>query len=66
MLEIKIVFTGVFNDVGIRYEAYVFCHRPLLGIDFGIIDCYLNFHVPEVHPPKALSHMQVIRVGLPV
>ena len=46
MLEITIVLTGVFDDVGIRHQARLFLYRPRPGIDLGVID--RNFRSPDV------------------
>ena len=46
MWEIKIVLTGVFDDVGIQHQARLFLYHPRLGIDLGVID--RNFRSPDV------------------
>src|SRR5262245_35276092 len=58
VLEIKIVLTGVFDDVGIGHQARLLLHRPRLRISLGVVDCNLNVQVPEVHPPETLGDMQ--------
>src|SRR4030095_10800791 len=58
VLEIKIVLAGVFDDVGIRYQARLLLDRPRLRIDLGVINRNLNVQVPEVRPPETLGYMQ--------
>src|SRR5262249_22475602 len=58
VLEIKIVLTGVFDDVGIRHQTRLLLHRPRLRINLGVVNCNLNVQVPEVHPPETLGDMQ--------
>ena len=43
VLEIKIILTGVFYDIGIRNQTYLFCHRPWLGIDLRVVDRYFEY-----------------------
>ena len=56
-LKIDIDLTGVFNDVGIRHQVYLFLHCPRLVINLWVINRNLNFHVPEVRPPKTFRDM---------
>jgi len=55
VLEIKIVLTGVFYNVGVRYQARLSHHCPRLRIDLRVINCHLNIHVSQVPPPKTLG-----------
>ena len=64
MWEIKIVLTGVFDDVGIRHQARLFLYRPRLGIDLGVINRNLNIQMPEVRTPKTFGDVQCFRNGL--
>ena len=61
VLEIAIVLTGAFEDVAVRHQARLFLDLPRLGIDLRVVDCNLNFHMPEVRPPKMFGDVQRIR-----
>ena len=63
VLEIAIVLTGAFEDVAIQHQAHLFLDLPRLGINLRVVDCNLNFHVPEVRPPKTFGDVQRIRRG---
>ena len=63
MLEIAIVLTGGFEDLAIRRQARLFLDLPRLGVNLRVVDCNLNFHVPEVRPPKTFGDVQRIRRG---
>ena len=55
VLEIAIVLTGAFEDVAIQHQAHLFLDLPRLGINLWVVDCNLNFHMPEIRPPKTFS-----------
>jgi len=63
VLEIAIVLTGAFEDVAIWHQVHLFLDLPRLGINLRVVDCNLNFHVPEVRPPKTFGDVQRIRRG---
>jgi len=63
VLEIAIVITGAFEDFAVRHQAHPFLDLPRLGINLRVVDCNLNFYVPEVRPPKTFGDVQRIRRG---
>ena len=62
--KVDIVLTGALDDVVIRHQAHLFLHLPRLGINLGVVDGNLNFHVPEVRPPETFGDVQCIGRGL--
>src|SRR5207237_6728624 len=58
VLNVDIVLTGALDDVAIRHQAHLFLHLPRPGINLGVVDRNLNFHVPEVRPPETFRDVQ--------
>src|SRR5437879_2295873 len=63
VVNVDIVLTGALDDVAIRHQVHLFLHLPRLGINLWVVDRNLNFHVPEVRPPKTFGDMQCIGSG---